>query len=429
MRNISRQFQFEVDNNKYIFDGDEVVLFPVVNSISKYKILRNEKSNSDTFRKNFLYTVALNLINKCNLTCEYCFANQGNYDNPNQRMSFEVAKKSIDLTLESVIKNKHDEIRIAFFGGEPMLEFELIKQIVHYVNTKVPITVTPTYLITTNGTIMDEEISNFFQKNNFIVTISIDGDQETHDFYRKFNSGKGSYQSVRNCINILIDKVPIIGRITVNHNNFDIHNHVEHLVSLGFKEITFAYDYNIYHNTFNKFTSSIDTLMKNYISDIKNRKYYNLTNITSVLLAIALNLKTKSHCSAGKSYLSVSSEGNIYKCPRFTGVEKHSFGKIDTNQLTQIESEIRMFDDSLQTSVADRDGNCNYCTFIYLCGGMCYHHSFTKSSGSQFTRIESECNYRKQLYKRTLELIVKLTPLERRDFIRFLMTNRDIVTN
>lgn len=134
----SRKYKFEMDGQQFVFDGERVALCTLDNLESQKNASFRHRHSIPEFRTSYLNTVALTLTNSCNLTCEYCFANQGKYDIPNLHMSYETAKKSIDLVIESVKKNNSDSIKVAFFGGEPLLAFDLIEKIVNYTNENIP---------------------------------------------------------------------------------------------------------------------------------------------------------------------------------------------------------------------------------------------------------------------------------------------------
>lgn len=202
----SRKYKFEMDGQQFVFDGERVALCTLDNLESQKNASFRHRHSIPEFRTSYLNTVALTLTNSCNLTCEYCFANQGKYDIPNLHMSYETAKKSIDLVIESVKKNNSDSIKVAFFGGEPLLAFDLIEKIVNYTNENIPPNIKVRYIITTNGTLMNPNIAQFMNKHKFEVTVSIDGNKHVHDYYRKYPNMRGSYEDVVKAINILLPK-------------------------------------------------------------------------------------------------------------------------------------------------------------------------------------------------------------------------------
>jgi len=417
----SMNYKFSTNDRNFVFDGNNVDILEIIDqNQADIKVQQKIPKKINSHKGSFLRTLVLNLTNNCNLYCDYCFAKQGKYDKANEIMSFDTAKKSIDILIDSVINNKGNILSIAFFGGEPLLEFNLIKEIVEYVTNNTPANVITRYLITTNGMLLDQEKVDFIRNNNFLVTVSIDGDKSQHDAYRKDFSGRGSYDKVAKIISNYQTGLKLLtGRITITDKNVNIYEAVQHIRSLGIQNITYALDYAISDEVFNQFIISLEDLMDNYLVSIKNKDYYNITNITSVVVSLAFNLRTIAHCNAGVSYLSVSADGKFYRCPRFTGHQDFCLGSLETLDYKQIETSIANFREELKDNTGNRTLHCNNCNFIYLCGGICYHHAFTVSK-SQFGQVPRECFYRKKLYDLVFKFVCKLTESDRNDFLLYL---------
>jgi len=240
------EYFFKVGNKNYVFDGEVIDIIKISNNQKKYIRPVIQKTNKvNGHKSSYIRTLALNLTNNCNLKCKYCFANQGKYDKPFENMSFNTAKKSIDMLISTVLSHDGKDMSIAFFGGEPLLRFDLIKDIVSYVQKKSN-NIFVKYFITTNGTLMNEEICDFMKKNSFMVTVSIDGNKSENDRYRVFNDGKGSYEKVRESI-LYYKKISpkLVVRSTITDANSNIYKVVEHFLSIGIKNITYALDYSI----------------------------------------------------------------------------------------------------------------------------------------------------------------------------------------
>jgi uncharacterized protein len=153
-----------------------------------------QKEQNDTL---MLAAIELNLTFNCNLACEYCFVHN---KSPEDRMNFATAKEAIDLLIEHAYPN----VTITLFGGEPLLEFDLIKEIVPYALERARQQgVTVGWAVTTNGTLITEEMLQFFAQHQINLLLSIDGGQENHDRYRRTKSGQGTWQQI-------IDSLPMI---------------------------------------------------------------------------------------------------------------------------------------------------------------------------------------------------------------------------
>lgn len=407
---MKRLKDFFVNGHEYIFDGESVQLFP---KETYCKAIKAEKP-LNSHRTNYLRTICLVLNNSCNLGCEYCFANKGHYDKPNEQMDFAIAKQAVDNLAKEVKENNGNEMSISFFGGEPLLSFNLIQEIVHYIRENYPC-YSVHYMITTNGTLINKEIAEFMETNKFDIMISIDGTQEIHDYYRKFLNGCGSYKRLLKGISYFKNPQILNARITITNINYDICSYIDSILNLGFRRITFAVDYNISEIAFHGYLLSLKKLIKKYFNDIANGKLYDITNFSRVIVNIALNQRNLSHCNAGISYLAVSADGKYYRCPRFVGKENFLLGKV--NDITHMHNEIQNFKRKLSLPEI-RNPNCQKCVYVYLCGGMCYHHSYVVSR-NEFNTTPRECDEKFTIFEGVIEGICKLSTKERRTLLLF----------
>ncbi len=206
------------------------------------------------------------------------------------------------------------------------------------------------------------------------------------------------------------------GRITLAPDNTDINDAVAECVRLGLRSITFAADYSLTSSQLEQFIASFKILTSRYFQAVKNGDIYDITNISTPILAIATNKKAISHCNAGLTYLAVSADGKLYRCPRFTVIAGYSIGHIEHLSSQDVTSSIGIFARQLGSSAATRSAACGDCPFVYLCGGTCYHHSKV-SSGLEHNPVSFECYYRKVLFHEVLTGICRLTTEERRNYI------------
>lgn len=159
------------------------------------KIEHPETTNLKFLSEHYLKNLILQVTQQCNLRCKYC-AYSGNYYNrthSSQRMSFDIAKRAIDFYLSR--SDKAESLCLSFYGGEPMLEFPLIKKCVEYIIDKKG-DQEISFPMTTNGTLLDQEKIAFIVKYNFTLMISLDGEKESHDANRQFTSGEGSFDLI-----------------------------------------------------------------------------------------------------------------------------------------------------------------------------------------------------------------------------------------
>lgn len=271
----------------------------------------------------------LNISHDCNLRCQYCFGNGGDYGNQRVLMTKEVAKKCIDIWYKQ-IDEKCTLFEVNFFGGEPLLNQETLIYCVNYINglfknrkNKVR------YNITTNGTIVDERLLKLFQENHFRVSISIDGIEKIHDLNRKYVSGKGSFEDIAANVKKFRKYLPkISAQITLTKEGIPyLTDAVMELWNMGINmvrsnlvfdnTIRYTYDdYKIYHNEIKRISELT------YQNLINNRPYtyQNLVN----KLKIIHNRKLNVNCFFwGGGAMIFSPEGERYRCYRFMEDEQH----------------------------------------------------------------------------------------------------------
>ncbi len=191
-------------------------------------------------RSTVVKALCLHIAHDCNLACRYCFAEEGEYHGRRELMSYEVGKQAIDFLIAN--SGKRRNLEVDFFGGEPLMNFDVVKRLVEYGrgleeehNKKFRFT------LTTNGILLNDDIMEFANKEMSNVVLSIDGRKEVNDFMRPSRNKKGSYDIIipkfaklaesRNQNNYYV-------RGTFTHHNLDFSKDVAHLAELGFKQIS-----------------------------------------------------------------------------------------------------------------------------------------------------------------------------------------------
>ena len=191
-------------------------------------------------RQTFVKALCLNVAHTCNLTCDYCFASQGKYNGDRAIMKFEVGKQAIDFLLEN--SGFHRNLDVDFFGGEPLMAWRVVKQIVEYARSKEEESnKTFRFTFTTNGMLLNDEINEFLNKEMYNVVLSLDGRKEIHDRLRRTVNGKGSYDYILPKFQKFVegrgDKEYYV-RGTYTGNNVDFTNDIFHVANLGFDKLS-----------------------------------------------------------------------------------------------------------------------------------------------------------------------------------------------
>ena len=321
--------------------------------------------------------IALLVEQSCNLQCTYCYAGDGSYGNPG-KMSFDTAKKVIDHFSEN-----NNNLHINFFGGEPLLNFKLIKSVVKYCQQQeTQKTIKYTYGITTNGLLLKDKI-DFFMDNHFSLIVSIDGRKETHDKFRLFisDSSQGSFDKVFQNLKLVEkkvgNKIPITLRATLTPDNIS-----EYKKDIDFfiKETPFSFAFvpqmgGLEQKGWDKSSIAIyEQTLNNYIDKliIQNdfETIFRFATISGVVRQLHDGIISNSYCGAGRTYLSSSIDGNIFPCHRYTDVKEFNLGKVDEGIAAD---KLKPFQSSCNRSEQTRK-TCLSCWMLNICGGGCFQH-------------------------------------------------------
>jgi radical SAM protein with 4Fe4S-binding SPASM domain len=300
----------------------------IINAPLSISVKRNNIKN-----KGFT-TIVLPIAATCNLACPYCFAqseNGFNYEN--------FTEKDVDSIVTFLIdKNKNsNEISIVFFGGEPLLNLNIIKYTITLFKEKYH-KYNVHYSITSNGTIFNDEIIQIFKDNNFAVLISLDGYDNEFNL-RKFKSGKSSVEVVLNNV----EKLKINGiyhefRATLINNNpyiVETYNFFEKLktpftIVFAYTSENKSHNYAKYDETnLKNISKQFDELLKYYVSKIKvDDKIYDsmLIHYNEI---ISFRIKKYINCSAGINFFTITSNGDIFSCTHFMNEKKYRLGNIE----------------------------------------------------------------------------------------------------
>ena len=184
--------------------------------------------------------LCFHIAHTCNLTCDYCFASQGKYHGDKAFMSLEVGKGAIDFLIAN--SGARRNLEVDFFGGEPLMNWEVVKQIVMYAREQEKIhNKNFRFTLTTNGMLINDDVIEFANKEMHNVVLSLDGRKEVHDSLRKTAGGKGSYDTIVPKFKEFVEKREGKGyymRGTFTHNNVDFTKDVLHMADLGFTELS-----------------------------------------------------------------------------------------------------------------------------------------------------------------------------------------------
>ena len=191
-------------------------------------------------RNTVVKALCLHVAHTCNLNCSYCFASQGRYQGDRALMSFEVGKRAMDFLIEN--SGTRRNLEVDFFGGEPLMNFEMVKKLVAYCREQEKIhNKNFRFTMTTNGMLIDDDVIDFCNKECHNVVLSLDGRKEVHDRFRKDYAGHGSYDAIVPKFQEFVKKrgdKNYYMRGTYTHYNTDFTNDIFHMADLGFTELS-----------------------------------------------------------------------------------------------------------------------------------------------------------------------------------------------
>ena len=281
--------------------------------------------------------LCLNIAHDCDLACKYCFASKGSYKLKKSIMPVEVAFEAVDFMLENSGSRKN--LEIDFFGGEPLLNYDLIVETVKYAREKEKDTGKRfNFTVTTNGTLLDSEKIDFINNNMDNVVISIDGRQKIHDNMRCFPSGEGSYDDIVPKAMELIKKrekgKSYFVRGTYTARNLDFSKDVLHIANLGAKEISIepvvgkGESFHIKPENLPVIFLEYEKLLDEILKRNKQGNPFKFYHFNLNIYKGPCIHKRITACGAGSEYFAVSTDGDLYPCHQFVGQKEFIIGNV-----------------------------------------------------------------------------------------------------
>lgn len=329
-----------------------------------------------------LTTVVLNVNTGCNLSCTYCYKEDLAKPSEGQKMEFETAKASIEMLLQE--SPEQARYNIVFFGGEPLTNMPLIRQVVDFAESFFAAAGKQVdFSLTTNATMLTEELVDYFDAHNLGITISMDGPKAVHDKNRITVGGQGTYVLVADKAQMLLSRYrarPVGARVTLTKGVTDIVGIWDHLFNdLGFSEVGFApvtsgdiAYYNLREDELQAVFDGMKQLGSKYLSAALQHKNIGFANLHQLLTDIHEGTSKALPCGAGISMLAIDKDGGVNLCHRFTGSDMPLFG--DVKQGIDHESLAGFLEARLDRA----DKGCSSCWIRNLCSGGCYHESYAR---------------------------------------------------
>jgi uncharacterized protein len=351
--------------------------------------------------ENVVKALCLHLAHDCNLRCKYCFASEGHYGGKRGLMPLDVAKKAVDFLLENSKGRKHCEVD--FFGGEPLLNFDVLKDTVEYGRTRAEeLGKVLKFTVTTNALKVPPEVRAYLNQENISIVLSLDGREEVHDRLRQLPGGGGSWQQVLdNCKAIVDDRGGdnYYLRGTYTRHNLDFARDVAEMIDEGFTQISLEPAVLSPESEEALREEDLPQLFAEYERLV--RLLWDLETLDRKVFFFHFELdldqgpcakKRAQGCGAGAAYLAVTPDGLLYPCHQFAGEEEFCAGHVETGVTSGVLAKFAGLD------TVEKE-TCRDCFARFFCGGGCHAAAWQMSGdlsepyalGCELHRKRVEC--------------------------------------
>ena len=354
--------------------------------------------------------LCLHVAHTCNLSCDYCFAAQGKYHGDRALMSFEVGKRALDFLIENSENQKN--LEVDFFGGEPLMNWEVVKQLVAYGRSREEETGKHfRFTLTTNGVLVDDEVIEFSNQEMNNVVMSLDGRREAHDALRKTVTGRGSYDEIvpkfQKFAKLRGEREYYI-RGTYTNRNVEFTKDIFHMADLGFDKLSMEPvvcppddPYALSDKDMPVLLEQYEILAKEMLRREKEGKPITFYHYMIDLEHGPCVYKRISGCGSGTEYMAVTPWGDLYPCHQFVGEEKFRLGNIwDGVDNDAVREEFKRCN-------AYARPDCQDCWAKLYCSGGCAANAYHATGD-----ITGVYEYGCELFKKRIECAIMLKAAE-----------------
>lgn len=350
--------------------------------------------------------LCLHVAHTCNLNCSYCFASQGKYHGERAIMSFDVGKRALDFLVEN--SGDRRNLEVDFFGGEPLMNWQVVKDLVAYARSiEKDAGKNFRFTLTTNGVLLDDEVTDFCNREMHNVVLSLDGRKEVNDRFRVDVAGNGSYDRIVPNFQRFVAKrgdKSYYMRGTYTHYNTDFTNDLFHMADLGFTELSMepvvcapGDPCALTEEDFPVLCEQYEILAKDMLRRWREGKPITFYHYMVDLKHGPCIYKRVTGCGSGTEYMAVTPWGELFPCHQFVGDPKYSLGNIwDGVTNAAVQGEFRACN-------AYSRPDCKDCWARLYCSGGCAANSY-HATGSIGGVYEYGC----RLFKKRMECAIML---------------------
>lgn len=318
--------------------------------------------------------MCLHIAHDCNMRCEYCFASTGDYQEGRRLMSEEVGRRAIDYLLRFSAGRRN--LEVDFFGGEPLMNFDVVKKVVEYARSKeTEYGKNFRFTITTNGLFLDDDKIDFINREMSNVVLSLDGRREVNDRVRRGVNGKSCYDAVVPKFQKLVQErgdKPYYVRGTFTKYNLDFAKDVLYLNSLGFDQLSVepvvaddSAPYALTEGDLPRIYEEYEALANEMIERDKNGGWFNFFHFMLDLDQGPCAIKRLRGCGCGNEYVAVTPDGEVYPCHQFVGHPEWKMGSVFDQSI-----DLTMKETFANSTVYGKE-DCRNCWAKFYCSGGC----------------------------------------------------------
>lgn len=371
-------------------------------SLYKNGNLFSEKENYGEYKNMMenspIKAMCLHVSHDCNLRCKYCFASTGDFGGDRKLMPLETSKKAIDFLLEN--SGQRRNLEVDFFGGEPLMNFDVVKQTVSYARQKEKLfNKNFRFTMTTNGVLLSDDKIDYLNKEMDNIVLSLDGRREVNDNMRPKISGMGSYDSILPKFIKLVNgrgSKDYYVRGTFTKYNIDFAKDVLHMNECGFDQLSVEpvvcdsnEDYAITKDDLPKIFEQYQLLAEQIIEKKKNGSNINFFHFMIDLNQGPCVIKRIKGCGCGNEYIAVTPDGDIYPCHQFVGMDEWKMGNVEDKIINRdIKNKF------VKTTILDKQ-KCKDCWAKFYCSGGCNANNL-QYAGDLLTPHELSCEMEKK---------------------------------
>lgn len=377
----------DLDEIKKMFKGTygEKAVEDVYNEIDelvKEGLLFSEDIDISNFKyneDNVVKAMCLHVAHDCNLKCNYCFASQGNFKGERTLMSLEVGKRALEFLAKN--SGSRRNLEVDFFGGEPLMNFQLVKDLVDYGRQlEEEYNKNFRFTITTNGILLDDEKIDYINEKMENIVLSLDGRKEVNDNMRKTINGEGSYDIILPKFKKMVEKrgdKDYYIRGTFTSKNTDFSKDALDFYKNGFKKISIEpvvtpeeMDYALREEHLDGVLDEYEKFSREYLNIKKKDKDFYFFHFMIDLTQGPCIVKRAVGCGAGSEYLAVTPEGELYPCHQFVGEKEFVMGNVfDGIKNTNLRETFK------KANVYNKE-ECRVCWARFYCSGGCHANSY-----------------------------------------------------